>query len=305
MFGRSEGMRRGHVMAPRSKHKSGITLEFVTPPPWEVEPEEYPAVFIEFVNDRFADLTRAGKVEQRSASGRRAVSTSEDVSSELAEYEQDERLVRELFVEHMGVADFQVGTAFCSPLPGRGDERASAVVYRTDRGMYRFIDFAQEVHNPATGMGGLCSLSQVWGAWVLGRPLPLPKFTPVEFSLWQRRMLLDLGRIDEPRFNLPTLPRDASQHVCDAWAGFKQRLRVEAAYTGKVAPVPFVPAFVSRWTRLSASDADLAILWLKRKKLLVVVDKVKTSQRRIPDEPVSPLQLRTDARERQPSCCSE
>ena len=246
VFGRSKGMRRGHVMAPNSRHKSGKTLEFVTPPPWEIPPIEYPRELIEFLNDRFADLVRTDKVKQRSASMRFSVSSPEEVSSELAEYDQDERLVREIFVEQMGVANFEVGTSFRSPLPGRDDAKASAMVYRTAQDAYRFIDFSQSVYDPTTGTGGMCSLAQVWGAWVQKKPLPLPTFSRVEFSLWQRRMLLDIGWIDEPRISLPALPFDAPANVRKAWAGFAQRLRVEVAYVGKIAAVPFVPAFVSR-----------------------------------------------------------
>jgi hypothetical protein len=151
--------------------------------------------------------------------------------------------------ELLGIPAVDVSRPFCCVLPGHGEARASASLYRDGVGRFVYHDWHRRDGRE------FFTLSAVYAAQVSGAVRALGGS---ERAMWMIRLLHAVGVLELPQISTPVLPAAAADTIRRALEGFVLLKRCRYPHDGD-APAPYTRGFASAWVGISDWQAGEAI----------------------------------------------
>jgi hypothetical protein len=184
-------------------------------------------------------------------------------------------------LERCGVRGVRLGKSFRCPLPGHGERRPSAALFRTDSGEIIFHDFHNreqldkptftlaEVYRAIHTRACSCVECRKYQKISGGRF----KLTTGEQALWLVKALVETGFLRSLPILSPRLPAGTPDSIRDVYKGFVEVLELHRIYNPDNLGAPYSNRFAHRWTGRGARQCQQAIQWLAANGYMRIVKK--------------------------------
>ena len=184
-------------------------------------------------------------------------------------------------LERCGVRGVRLGKSFRCPLPGHGERRPSAALFRTDSGEIIFHDFhnREQLDKPTFTLAEVyraihmhrcsCSECRKYHKLTGGRF----KLTAGEQALWLVKALVETGFLRPLPILAPRLPEGTPDSVRDVYKGFLEVLELHRIYNPDNLGTPYSYRFAHRWTCRGMRQCKQAIKWLVANGYMRIVKK--------------------------------
>jgi len=173
-------------------------------------------------------------------------------------------------LERCGVRGVKLGKSFRCPLPGHGERRPSAALFRTEGGEIIFHDFhnREQLDKPTFTLAEVyraihtraCSCVECRNYQKIsgGRF----KLTAGEQALWLVKALVETGFLRSLPILAPRLPEGTPDSIRDVYKGFLEVLELHRIYNPDDMGAPYSYRFAHRWTGRGMRQCKQAIKWL-------------------------------------------
>jgi len=273
---RGEIKTSGYVVAPPSKHPSGMVykwadyLSFIDVGLAEFHQRSEQIIsFLEgtnsdrfYYNQRDEDKLNTTININSSVKNRDPLSISKDIKENRKKLEQLSRseevalsVMREVFEIEVG----RVGRTFNCPL--HEEENPSAALYKTDNGVIGMKDFHRS--------GAFYTLPQLYYEYKTGNDNRLRGASSL---IWWIRLLKEVGFVEPPRIMPPKPLEKLSKNQKILYKAFINLLELQQVYDPNQKAAPFSHRFAASWSGLKYESVRSAKRGLSKKKYIKKVE---------------------------------